>query len=186
MIVKIDVHAVHIHVHTEASPLLEQILEETQAMSDAVNRLQADITNLTSINQSAIALITGLAQQVRDNATDPAALNALADQLEASSSELASAVTANTTASAGDPAAPGDAGGTAGGSTGSGDSPTVSADANAGDGTATGEPTSSAAPAGATDGAGTSALDPTVDAGAGEDATQAQLDNEGDGSVVTP
>jgi TolA-binding protein len=175
MLVKIDVHAVHIHIHTDASPVTEQILEEIQTMSAQVQRIQDDVTNLTSISQSAIALIVGLAQQVRDNATDPAALNALADQLEASSADLAEAVAANTPS---DPAAT-DAGGT---DTGSGGAPDTGGGAPAGDGT-----TGAAAPAGATDGEGTSALDPTVDPAAGEAATQQQLDNEGgDGSVGTP
>lgn len=179
MIVKIDVHAVHIHVHNEASPLLEQILEEIQTMSDAVNRLQADITNLTSISQSAVALITGMAQTIRDNATDPVALSALADQLEASSNDLAAAVTANTPAAAATPPAPADAGGTAtatdtSGTAGGGDVTTTTSDPNAGDGTATSDPTSAAAPAGATGDTGQSALDPTVTPDAGNTATDDQ------------
>jgi hypothetical protein len=45
-----------------------------------------------------VSLIQGLAQQVRDNADDPAELQALAGQLESSANALAQAVTANTPA----------------------------------------------------------------------------------------
>jgi hypothetical protein len=45
---------------------------------------------------SAIALIAGLAQQIRDAADEPAKLNALADELDAKANVLAAAVQANT------------------------------------------------------------------------------------------
>ena len=38
----------------------------------------------------------GLVQQLRDNATDPVKINALADELEAQQQRIAAAVTANT------------------------------------------------------------------------------------------
>ncbi len=67
-------------------------------MSAILDRLTADVANLTSVDESAIALLNGLAQQIRDLAGDPAALAALADSIEAQNTSLASAVTANTPA----------------------------------------------------------------------------------------
>lgn len=45
---------------------------------------------------SAAALIAGLAEKVRAGAGDKAAMNALADELDASSNSLSAAVVANT------------------------------------------------------------------------------------------
>lgn len=67
-------------------------------MSEALNRLTTEVAEARSASQSAKALIAGLAQQIRDAATDPAALNALADDLDSSTNELSAAVTENTPA----------------------------------------------------------------------------------------
>lgn len=67
---------------------------ELQRMKDAVARLD-------TVETSVIALINGLAQQIRDlvaAGADPAALSALADDVNAKADELAAAVTANTAA----------------------------------------------------------------------------------------
>lgn len=77
---------------------LERILQEILIMNANVQRLQDDVSGLTSVVASANALIAGLAQQIRDNAEDPAALTAIADQLEASRDSLAQAVASNTPA----------------------------------------------------------------------------------------
>lgn len=65
-------------------------------MSDALTRLRGSVAALTNVSASAIALIGGLAQAIRDNAEDPAALNELADQIDADASGLAASVTENT------------------------------------------------------------------------------------------
>lgn len=65
-------------------------------MSTALNRLMASVSTLTNVSASAITLITGLAQAVRDAADDPEQLNALADQLDADAANLANAITTNT------------------------------------------------------------------------------------------
>lgn len=67
-------------------------------MSAVVERLTQSVTNLTSVTDSASALIASLAQEIRDNATDEAALRELADRLDSESAELSAAVTANTPA----------------------------------------------------------------------------------------
>lgn len=58
--------------------------------------LTAEVSRNTEVDQSAIALLTGLAAQIEALKTDPAALQALADQLKGSSDALAAAVVANT------------------------------------------------------------------------------------------
>lgn len=63
-----------------------------------LDQLTADVAADTSAVNSAIILINGLAAQIKAAGTDPVALKALTDQLEANTSSLATAVTANTTA----------------------------------------------------------------------------------------
>lgn len=67
-------------------------------MSEALDRLTKEVSETRAATASALALIAGLAGQIRDNAEDPAALNVLADSLDESQSEIAAAVTANTPA----------------------------------------------------------------------------------------
>lgn len=67
-------------------------------MSAALDRLTAEVAETRSANASILALVAGLSQQIRDNAEDPAKLNALADSLDEGQAELAAAVTANTPA----------------------------------------------------------------------------------------
>ena len=67
-------------------------------MSAELDRLTASVAAEDTVIDSAVALINGLAQQIRDHANDPAALNALADDIDAKSAALSEAVTANTPA----------------------------------------------------------------------------------------
>jgi len=66
------------------------------AMSVELDALTVKVQETTTVAQSAIALINGLAAQIADLKDDPAALQALADSLGASSTALAAAITANT------------------------------------------------------------------------------------------
>lgn len=61
-----------------------------------LDRLTAAVANDKTVNDSAATLIAGLAEQLRGVAGDAAAVNALADALDAQSAALAAAVTANT------------------------------------------------------------------------------------------
>lgn len=75
-------------------------------MSDsapALDALTAQVAASVTVEQSAIALITGLAAQVLATAGDAPAANALAASLQSSAAALAAAVAANTPAA---PAAP--------------------------------------------------------------------------------
>jgi peptidoglycan hydrolase CwlO-like protein len=82
----------HLHRH------LLRIDERTNNMSAATDRLTASVAALTSAEKSAVALLGQLAQLIRDNAEDPAALNKIADDIDADTTEIAAAVVANTPA----------------------------------------------------------------------------------------
>jgi uncharacterized coiled-coil protein SlyX len=75
---------------------LATIWKELKKMSAELDRLTASVAAEKTADESLIALVQGLAQQIRDNATDPAALAALADSLDADQAEIAAAVSANT------------------------------------------------------------------------------------------
>lgn len=70
---------------------------EKQEMAD-LTAISAAVENNTSVDESAIALLGQLADLIRQNATDPAALAALADSINGEASNLAAAVSANTPA----------------------------------------------------------------------------------------
>lgn len=69
-----------------------------QTMSEALERLKREVEESKTATASAVALIGGLAAQLREIADDEDAINALADQLDAQQAEIAGAVTANTPA----------------------------------------------------------------------------------------
>lgn len=79
------------------------ILWRIQRMSQELQRLQQDVADQSAVIDSAVSLIEGLAQQIRDNANDPAALSDLADSLESNSGKLSAAVATNTAAADGEP-----------------------------------------------------------------------------------
>lgn len=66
----------------------------------ALDDLKAQVTATTTLEASAVLLIQGIAQQLKDAiaAGDPAALVVLTDQLHTSATALADAITANTPA----------------------------------------------------------------------------------------
>ena len=67
-------------------------------MSQELDNLTQKVQESTTVEESAIALLNDLGQRIRDLADDPAALNALADQLDQEKTKLADAVAANTIA----------------------------------------------------------------------------------------
>jgi DNA repair ATPase RecN len=102
----------HIHIHHHGKhqddEVLHNIFTLTQSIHSKLNemtpelqRLTDEITEMKTVNQSAIALLQNLSQLIRDNANDPAALTALADELDSENKKLADAVTANTPAQPG-------------------------------------------------------------------------------------
>jgi hypothetical protein len=90
---------------TQGIKLMSQI-------SDAVAALQAQVTQSTSVEQSALTLIQGIAAQLAaalanaaDDASAVAAVTAVNSQLQTSASALAAAVAANTPATPATPKA---------------------------------------------------------------------------------
>lgn len=67
-------------------------------MTPEGQRLIDEATEAVTVQSAAASLITNLAQFIRDNANDPAALTAKADELDASSNALQAAIVANTPA----------------------------------------------------------------------------------------
>ncbi len=75
-------------------------------MSKELDDLTAEVAAVTTVEQSAIALINGIAAQLAAAGTDPAKLSALTASLTASSTALAAAIAANTPAAPVAPPAP--------------------------------------------------------------------------------
>ncbi len=65
-------------------------------MSKELDALTAQVKAQEAVDDSAITLIQGLADQIAAIKTDPVALQALADELKTKSDALAAAVSANT------------------------------------------------------------------------------------------
>lgn len=80
---------------TEIRTLLQRLLTQGHQMQTELATLTQKVTETTTVEQSAIELLNGLSAQIAGLKTDPAALQALADQLAAKSSELAAAIVAN-------------------------------------------------------------------------------------------
>lgn len=74
-------------------------------MSAALDSLTAQVAQNTTVEESAVTLINGLAAQITAAGTDPVALAALTTNLNKSASDLAAAVAANTPATPPSPSA---------------------------------------------------------------------------------
>lgn len=73
-------------------------LVEIKKMSAAIDRLRDDVQQLKSVDESLKQLVLTLAQLVRDNAEDPVALRAIADDVEAQVADITGFVRDNTPA----------------------------------------------------------------------------------------
>jgi hypothetical protein len=71
-------------------------------MALALDRIRASVANLTTVTTSAVQLLSMVAQEIRNNADDGDALNALADDIDSDASNLAQAMVANTPAASGE------------------------------------------------------------------------------------
>lgn len=67
-------------------------------MANELARLTTEVAETKTVMQSAALLLAKLAQQIRDNAGNPAALKQLADDLDGQQTELVNAITENTPA----------------------------------------------------------------------------------------
>jgi hypothetical protein len=70
-----------------------------------LDRITAEVSEMTDAAASAVALLDTIAAKLHAFAGDPAAINALADELDASGAALAAAVVRNTPADEAPPAA---------------------------------------------------------------------------------
>jgi TolA-binding protein len=96
---------VYLHTSSEGEVLkelafirstLNTLATQGAIMAGELARLQTEVTEMAGVVDSAIVLINGLAQQIRDLAGQPAELAKLADDLDAKAGALAAAVAANT------------------------------------------------------------------------------------------
>lgn len=78
--------------------LLAALVTGDQIMSSQLDALTSQVAQVETVEQSAVTLIKGLADQLKAISNDPVAILALADRLHTSSDALAAAVTANTPA----------------------------------------------------------------------------------------
>lgn len=62
------------------------------AITDAIARLTTEVAEMSDEIDSGVATLETLAQLIRDNVLDPAALNALADSLDAKAGEMSAAI----------------------------------------------------------------------------------------------
>ena len=65
-------------------------------MSTDLSGLQTAVAADTAVTTSAVVLLRQLSDMLKENADDPEAINALADELKANVAELSDAVVANT------------------------------------------------------------------------------------------
>lgn len=77
---------------------LKQLKGSSTHMATDLTALTNEVARVTAVSTSAIVLINGLAEQLAAIKNDPVAIQALVDQLDASSDALAAAVAANTVA----------------------------------------------------------------------------------------
>lgn len=88
-------------ITTVGNAILEKIRLAGEKLMATMAVLEASVAKSTEVQQSAIVLIQGLAQQLRDAGTDPVKLQELADALDINAASLADAVAANTPAAKG-------------------------------------------------------------------------------------
>lgn len=72
------------------------LLAKDQEIMAHLDRITESVRNVNTKADSLITLVHGMAEKIRELSTDPAALNALADELDAQSGELQAAIDANT------------------------------------------------------------------------------------------
>jgi hypothetical protein len=78
--------------------ILRSVHNQGAHMSAEMDALEAQVTQMTTVEKSAVALINGLAAQIAAAGTDPAKLRALTASLQADAADLSAAITANTPA----------------------------------------------------------------------------------------
>lgn len=85
-------------INSKLDLLLKALNQDFTHMTQAIDNLQSQLTAMEDAEQSAIALLQTLSQELAANASDPAAIQAIADKLQVDAAKLAAAVVANTPA----------------------------------------------------------------------------------------
>lgn len=88
----------HYHEDPETKALLRLIIKNQKKEMADLTQLAADVAAETTIDESVKTLLTNLSAQITAAGTDPVALKALTDQMEANAAALQAAITANTPA----------------------------------------------------------------------------------------
>ena len=99
---------VSIVADSETKAALSQLVQQGVAMSASLDRLTREVAESRTVTESAVTLLDGLAQQIRDLKDDPAALEALANDLDSQQQALAAKISENTPADTGGTAGSGD------------------------------------------------------------------------------
>lgn len=99
----------NVYFHLPSDPRLAEAIARVEAalavvinqgiiMTQQMDDLEVEVSNNTTVEQSAVTLLNGLAATVLSLKNDPVKLQAFVDSLKASSTDLAAAVAANTPA----------------------------------------------------------------------------------------
>jgi septation ring formation regulator EzrA len=78
------------------SSMLAQVLKKEKEMSKELDALTNQVKQNTNLEQSAVTLIQGLADQIAAAKDDPVKIDALTQELKTKADALAQAITANT------------------------------------------------------------------------------------------
>lgn len=82
----------------EILALLRTLVQKGDAMSQELDQLRVAVQNCTTVGDSLVTLVQGLSGQLAASKNDPAAVQAIADELGAKGAAWQAAVTANTPA----------------------------------------------------------------------------------------
>jgi hypothetical protein len=88
--------SVLVAAQTKQSDQLAAIMVQGKATMATIADIQADVTSQNTVIGSAVTLLQGLKAALDAAGTDPAALQAVKDSLDANTASLAAAVVANT------------------------------------------------------------------------------------------
>ncbi len=81
---------------TSESAIINQLKTMEANLAQSLAKPQEEVEQNTAVIASAVTLINGLSQQIKDAGVDPVKLAELTDTLDSNSNALAAAVTANT------------------------------------------------------------------------------------------
>jgi small-conductance mechanosensitive channel len=93
-----DLHALLTRIDRRLALVQAQTSMMEVSMSEQLDTLTREVEETGTVVDSAVVLITGLAEEIRTLKNDPAALEELAAKLDAQQAALSAAVAANTVA----------------------------------------------------------------------------------------